>query len=129
MLFRSRTARCVRPDGRERKIELGNKVLTMLAQTSVPLPVGRVFLTHRGKPYQRKKSGGGQLKTALANAAMETGIKINARILKQIRKARLLGTRPDIDEPDDTTRFEVVTRLIKSTLTKYRGLESNASAD
>ena len=95
---------------------------------SSPSPVGRVFLTHQGKPYRKKRNGGGQLKTALANAAMETGIKINVRVLKQIRKARLLGLRPDIDESDDTAKYEAVARIINSSLKKYRERESNVPA-
>lgn len=112
-------------DGRRRSIELDEKALGSLAQTPAALRRGRVFLTHRGKPYSRKESGGGHLKSGLALVAKRTGVKINVRILKRIRKERLASER--LVENIDATKVGIVAEPTDLDLTTALEPESNGS--
>lgn len=116
---------CICADGTVRILLYGTKIRKMFLNVAPSLRVGRVFLTHRGRPYKQKKNGGGHLKSGLAVVARKTGIKVNVRVLKRIRKARLNGERPDI--PDDNQSQVVVASELKSGLTKCRERESNGS--
>ena len=121
----NKVAHCTGSDGRRRSIELDEKALGSLAQTPAALRRGRVFLTHRGKPYSRKKSGGGHLKSGLAVVAKRTGVKINVRILKRIRKERLAGER--LVENIDATKVGIVAEPTDLDLTTTLEPESNGS--
>lgn len=121
----NKVAHCTGSDGRRRLIELDEKALGSLAQTPAALRKGRVFLTHRGKPYSRKASGGGHLKSGLAVVAKRTGVKINVRILKRIRKARIASER--LVEMIDATKVGIVAEPTDLDLTTTLEWESNVS--
>jgi integrase len=121
-----RTARITSPNGHARLVLLDEIVAGRLAQTPPELRVGKVFLTHRGRPYRPRACAGGQLKSALAYAWKKAGVKITPSTLKRIWRARRRGKRPDVEVATGRTR-EIVANLMNSTLTKYREPESNGT--
>lgn len=114
-----RTARLRSGTGRTRVISLDEMAVTRLQQTPSALRTGNVFLTNHGKPYSPKRSGGGQLKSALASAWKNTGVKITLSTLKRIWRARRRGERLE-GEVDTEEQKNIVSEPMSSQLTKHR---------
>lgn len=62
-------------NGEDRGVPLHERVRAVLARFLGRTHEGAVFLTHKGKPYARRKGGGGQIDTAFKNACRRAGIE------------------------------------------------------
>ncbi|MEH2551623.1 integrase [Bradyrhizobium sp. AZCC 2262] len=114
-----KAARLRSSTGRIRVVNLDEMIIKRLEQTPCALRTGNVFLTHRGKPYSPKRSGGGQLKSALAKSWEKAGIKITPATLKRIWRARQRGEWLEVEVVTEEAK-NIVSELLNPALTKYR---------
>lgn len=61
-------------NGETRVVPISQRAIQALEQTPKDRRVGRVFLTHRGKPYKRIEGAGGQIKSGFKRACERAGI-------------------------------------------------------
>lgn len=114
-----RSVRLRSATGRTRVFNLDERVVERLERTPCALRTGNVFLTHRGKSYSPKRSGGGQLKSALAKSWKKAGIKITLATLKRIWRARQRGERLEGDVATEEAK-KIVSELMNLALKKHR---------